>query len=223
MDKSLRDYRENYSAGELLESEVAACPFEQFKQWLATAQNCEFIIEPTAMTIATASADGRPSARMVLLKELDESGDDTSSNHASGFVFYTNYDSRKGRELGENPYATLLFHWPPLERQIRIEGKVEKVSSAQSSDYFNCRPKASQLGAAASPQSQAISRENLDRHFAELEAEFADKPVPRPEQWGGYRLIPDYFEFWQGRRSRLHDRISYIQSEQGWQLQRLAP
>ena len=166
------------------------------------------------MTLATADKDGRPSARIVLLKSFDE----------QGFVFYTNYDSRKGQELAENPRACLLFYWSPLWRQVRIEGTVEKVSEAESEEYFHSRPLGSKLGAWASDQSQPVeSREQLEKQFEESNLKFADN-VPRPPRWGGYRLRPDVIEFWQGRENRLHDRLRYtVQKDDGWLIERLAP
>lgn len=166
------------------------------------------------MTLATADKDGRPSARIVLMKSFDE----------QGFVFYTNYDSRKGQELAENPRACLLFYWSPLWRQVRIEGAVEKVSEAESEEYFHSRPLGSKLGAWASDQSQPVeSREQLEKQFEEFNSKFADN-VPRPPHWGGYRLRPDVIEFWQGRENRLHDRLRYtLQKDGSWLIERLAP
>lgn len=219
----LHDYRENYSAGRLLENEAGADPVALFEQWLATARDCEHIIEPTAMTLATASSEGKPSARMVLLKAVEPPN---PMNEGHGLVFFSNYVSRKGQELAANPQAALLFHWPPLERQVRIEGRVEKIALEDSQAYFCSRPKASQLGAAASPQSQAITAEQLHADFAELEQRYAKHDViPKPEHWGGYRLVPDYYEFWQGCRSRLHDRLVYQRpaGQSHWLRQRVAP
>lgn len=212
MNKTLSDYRENYSMGELDEADVPADPMVFFEQWLTTARECEPIIEPTAMSIATVNADGQPSSRMVLLKALDH-----------GFVFYTNYNSQKGQDLAANPKAALLFHWPPLERQIRIQGHVEKVADNLSDDYFQSRPRASQLGAAASAQSSVVQAGEVAQHFAQLDKQYDKQTIPRPHSWGGYRLIPDNIEFWQGRRSRLHDRIHYQLNDKGWFIQRLAP
>ena len=174
------------------------------------------LTEPNAMTLATVSPEGRPSARIVLLKGFSE----------EGFLFYTNYHSRKGKELAEKPFAALVFCWLPHERQIRIEGRVEQISKAQSLTYFQSRPRQSQLGAWASPQSETIAdRMVLENRFAELDAQFTpDQTIPLPPHWGGYRVIPDKLEFWQGRASRLHDRICYtLQSDQSWKIDRLAP
>ncbi len=198
----------------LSETDVAPDPFAQFEQWMQQALNSE-LPEPTAMTLATATPDGRPSARIVLLKGFD----------ASGFVFYTNYESRKGIELEQNPQATLLFFWPELERQVRIEGRVERISAEESTAYFQSRPKESQLGAWASPQSRVIAgREVVEQRYQELSAQFKhDETLPLPPFWGGYRLVPTYFEFWQGRPSRLHDRICYTLNQGNWTIARLAP
>lgn len=208
----LADLRKDYALSALDESEVAAQPVTQFRQWLdqALAAQC---LEPSAMSLATVGANGRPSSRIVLLKEFDE----------RGLVFYTNYDSRKGRDLAVNPYAALLFHWVELERELRIEGRVERAEAAAADTYFASRPRLSRIGAIASPQSEEISgRRWLEQRFAEAQARFGESP-PRPENWGGYRLIPDSFEFWQGRRSRLHDRIAYTAQGDGWKIARLAP
>jgi pyridoxamine 5'-phosphate oxidase len=206
--------RQEYRRGRLLESDVSGDPFAQFAKWFAEAQAAG-ILEPNAMTLATADAGGAPSARTMLLKEVG----------GGAFVFYTNYLGRKGRELGSNPRAAMVFFWGLLERQVRIEGRVEKNSRAESEKYFHARPRESQIGAWASEQSQAIdSREELERRDAEIEAKFAGKPVPLPDSWGGYRLIPSTLEFWQGRPGRLHDRIVYLrQADDSWQIRRLQP
>lgn len=206
--------RRDYTMASLSETDVAADPFAQLERWMQQALNSE-LPEPTAMTLATATTDGRPSARVVLLKGFD----------ARGLVFYTNYESRKGAELEQNPQAALLFFWPELERQVRIEGRVERVSADESIAYFQSRPKESQLGAWASPQSQVISgRDVVEQRYQELAAQFKhDEVLPLPPFWGGYRVVPRYFEFWQGRPSRMHDRICYTLGEQGWAIARLAP
>jgi pyridoxamine 5'-phosphate oxidase len=210
----LESLRSNYALSGLHETDLLGNPFQQFQLWLEQAIAAE-LPEPNAMTLATLSEEGKPIARMVLLKGLDE----------KGFVFYTNYDSAKGKQLTETDSAALVFWWAGLERQVRVEGTVEKVSSTESDAYFQSRPKASQLGAWASPQSQVIeSREVLEKRLAQLEEQYATEKVPRPPHWGGFRVIPTAIEFWQGRPSRLHDRIRYELDEKGdWFYQRLAP
>ncbi|MCB0739106.1 MAG: pyridoxamine 5'-phosphate oxidase [Bacteroidetes bacterium] len=185
---------------------------EQFNVWFNEALKAE-VLEPNAMTLATASSNGSPSCRVVLLKGVD-----------NGFVFFTNYLSRKGSHLLENPNACLNFFWPELERQVRIEGSVEKVSALESDDYYNSRPFGSQIGAWASPQSQKIEgRELLEQRVEELQKEFSEDTIKRPEHWGGFRLRPDFVEFWQGRPSRLHDRICYLLENDRWNRFRVAP
>jgi len=213
MTRSIADLRQNYTLQALNEADVDPDPIRQFQRWLNQAIAAE-LPEPNAMTLATATRDGIPSARIVLLKGLD----------ARGFAFYTNYESRKGQELADNPQAALVFLWTVLERQVRIEGQVEKVAAAETDAYFQSRPLASRLGAWASEQSRVIrDREVLEQRFAELKATYADETVPRPPHWGGYRVIPRQIEFWQGRTSRLHDRLRYRLEQGNWLLERLAP
>jgi pyridoxamine 5'-phosphate oxidase len=211
---SLSDLRKEYMLHGLSEADLAPDPFAQFQAWFDTALAAG-LPEPNAMTLATATPDGRPSARMVLIKGVD----------SRGFVFYTNYESRKGRELEANPWAALVFYWPELERQIRIEGRVERVAAEESDAYFASRPLGSRLGAWASPQSQVIpGRDVLEARLRDLEARFASGDVPRPPHWGGYRVVPEAVEFWQGRPSRLHDRLRYTRQADGrWAIERLAP
>lgn len=205
----LHDHRLSYDKHELTEDQIKSDPFDQFKLWFEEVKQSS-IKEANAMVIATATADGKPSARIVLLKEVNE----------KGFVFYTNYDSRKGHEIGDNPQGQILFYWDVLERQVRIEGRLEKVSTAESNEYFNSRPLDSRYGSIASAQSEVVpSREYLEEKLAKAK----EAPPVRPDSWGGYILIPDYFEFWQGRPSRLHDRIFYQAKGKGWMTGRLSP
>ncbi|MBK7629472.1 MAG: pyridoxamine 5'-phosphate oxidase [Ignavibacteriales bacterium] len=208
----ISNMRLNYERDHLLESNVDINPVTQFKAWFDLVVKSE-IVEPNAMTIATSTKSGIPSARVVLLKEFDE----------TGFTFFTNYGSRKGKELLENPIAAVLFWWKEFERQIRIEGKIEKISREESQKYFNIRPLKSRYGALASNQSEVIeSREVLETKFSDLENQFGEN-TPMPENWGGYKLFPNKFEFWQGRRDRLHDRICYEKVKDDWKIYRLQP
>jgi pyridoxamine 5'-phosphate oxidase len=208
---SIADLRQSYEKGILLEQDAKASPFEQFGLWFdqALEQN---VPEPTTMTLATADSQGRPSARIVLLKGFDE----------AGFVFYTNYNSRKGQDLAVQPWASLNFFWQALERQVRINGLIAKVSAQESDDYFHSRPLGSRLGAWVSAQSQPTTLAALEANTAVVQQKYGDQP-PRPPHWGGYRLAPEYFEFWQGRPSRLHDRLTYQRSGTSWALERISP
>lgn len=201
-----------YGGGRLHRRSLDPDPIEQFHKWFGEASEAIDQL-PEAMTLATADANGRPSARVVLLKEVD----------GNGFTFFTNYDSRKSAELSTNPHAALVFWWPPLERQVRIEGRVERVSEEESDVYFASRPRGSQLGAWASNQSGTISEDLLESRLAEVELRYQSQPVPRPPHWGGFRLIPDSLEFWQGRPNRLHDRFRYRREDGEWLIERLAP
>ncbi|MFO0798852.1 MAG: pyridoxamine 5'-phosphate oxidase [Gemmataceae bacterium] len=210
---SLADLRQEYSAGGLSEDDAGRDPFALFRRWLDQAIAAG-LTDPNAFTLATTTTDGWPSARAVLLKGLDE----------RGFTFFTNYNSRKGRELEANPRAALVFLWQAVERQVRVEGTVEMVTAAESDEYYAVRPLGSRLGAWASPQSAVIAgREVLERQHAELTACYPDGIVPRPPHWGGYRVLPRVIEFWQGRPSRLHDRIRFTRDGDDWIRDRLAP
>ncbi len=210
---SIADLRRDYTLRGLSENEVDPDPLAQFRAWFDQAVAAK-VLEPNAMTLATVGADGQPSARVVLLKGFD----------ARGFAFYTNYESRKGHELLAHPRAALLFFWPDLERQVRVEGRVEKVADEESDAYFRSRPHGSRLGAWASPQSEVIpGREVLYQRLHELQQRFGDGEVTRPPHWGGFLVRPTMLEFWQGRASRLHDRLRYQLTDSGWQRERLAP
>lgn len=209
----LASLRRDYALASLGESDTDPDPIRQFERWFADA-SAAHVLEPNAMTLATASADGHPSARIVLLKALD----------ARGFVFFTDYRSRKARELAENSYAALVFHWGEVERQVRVVGRVTRVSADESYDYYRTRPLGSRIGAWASHQSAVLDdRETLERRWEELSVRYGSGDVPLPPHWGGYRVAPEEVEFWQGRRSRLHDRIRYRRAEDGWARDRLSP
>jgi len=209
----LRDIRKDYSFSQLDIDNLDANPIVQFRYWLNEALKSE-VFEPTAMVLSTASSDGKPSSRVVLLKSLDD----------DGFTFFTNYESRKGIQIAANPVGSLLFFWPQLERQVRIEGKIFKTLRHEADEYFNIRPEGSKIGAWASPQSQRIPNreylENLQKDYLQL---FKTKTLERPENWGGYKLIPHLMEFWQGRENRLHDRFEYARQDNMWEISRLAP
>ena len=209
----LASLRSEYKRASLDENDVDADPIKQFAHWFAEAAAAA-VPEPNAMTLATVDASGKPSARIVLAKDVDE----------RGFTFYTNYQSRKGQEIAACADAALLFFWPDLERQVRVEGRIEKVDAATADAYFKTRPRLSRLGGWASPQSEPLpNRAALEERFAQMEQRFAGDDVPRPPHWGGYRLEPLRFEFWQGRASRLHDRIEYRKDGSAWRIGRLAP
>ena len=214
MDKeALASLRRDYSSRQLSRSSVAKDPFTQFGAWMAEALNSQ-VLDATAMLLVTADANGRPSSRVVLLKSFDE----------SGFVFYTNYNSKKASDIGENPQVSLHFFWPDLERQLIITGTAEKISREESEKYFNSRPEDSKLGAWASKQSSVVaSREQLEAQFADAEQRFRGQEIPCPPFWGGFRVTPMSFEFWQGRASRLHDRICYERGGDDWSIVRLSP
>ncbi len=212
---NVSDLRKDYRADSLDASELTADPFAQFRLWFGEAQACDAIAEPNAMTLATADAEGRPSARTVLLKGIEP----------SALRFFTNYESRKGRQIAANPHVALTFHWNPLERQILVTGRAERITADESREYFHSRPRESQLGAWASRQSEpAASRADLEAAMQRVREKFADGAVPLPPFWGGFRVIPDSFEFWQGRSGRLHDRFRYEPTaDSTWSIQRLQP
>jgi len=214
MDKSIADLRKDYTLQDLNESQINPNPFIQFQTWFSQALAAQ-LPEPNAMTLATCTPDGKPSARMVLLKDVNE----------RGFAFFSNYNSRKGEEINENPHAALVFWWAELERQVRIVGTVEKVSPQESDNYFYSRPGTSRLGAWASNQSEIIaSREVLEGQLQQFQRKYENQEVPRPPHWGGFRVVPREIEFWQGRSSRLHDRLLYTQLDDGiWKIERLSP
>ncbi len=210
---SIADIRKEYSLKTLNEADVFADPMQQFEKWWQEAIESK-IEEVNAMTLATSTAEGKPSARIVLLKGIDR----------NGFIFFTNYHSHKGNQIEENPFVSLVFFWKELERQIRVEGSVSKVTTEESDAYFGSRPEGSRIGAWASPQSRVIaSREVIEENVIELGKSFANKEIDRPPHWGGYIVMPNLLEFWQGRNSRLHDRIQYTYKDAAWKIERLAP
>jgi pyridoxamine 5'-phosphate oxidase len=212
-DLNLADLRREYIKNGLLESDVDKDPFRQFSLWFEQASNAG-IMEPNAMSHATVSPDGQPSMRVVLLKGVDD----------KGFIFFTNYESRKGKDIELNPKSSLLFFWGELERQVRIEGTIEKISQESSKAYFDSRPEGSRIGAWSSNQSEVVaSRDVLEARFDENMSRFAGKDIPMPDYWGGYRLVPTMLEFWQGRGSRMHDRIRYRLVDNTWLIDRLSP
>lgn len=214
MSKELHNFRQSYQKHRLSQVEVLDDPIDQFIAWFNDAKESD-IVEPNAMTLATSGADGRVSARVVLLKEVGP----------KGFVFYTNYKSKKALEIEKNIFGALTFWWYTLERQVRIEGKLTKTSSADADEYFHSRPRGSQIGAWTSPQSEVIpNRDFLESRYNEIEKEYEGRDIPRPDHWGGYVLNPDKIEFWQGRPNRLHDRVEFLKQPNGtWKNQRLAP
>ncbi len=214
VNKSLADIRKDYRLQSLLEKDIDPDPIKQFETWWYQALESA-IVEPNAMTLATSSSTGKPSARIVLLKGVSK----------NGFVFFTNYNSRKGMQIQENPFVCLVFLWKELERQVRIEGEVKKISANESDEYFSKRPLESRIGAWSSPQSKVIeSREILEKNVLDFSGKFQDKDIPLPQNWGGYIVSPTLIEFWQGRPGRLHDRLQYTVSENNtWKIERLAP
>jgi len=214
MSKNLQDYRKSYEKGELTLSSVTSDPFEQFESWFTAAEKSGTVEEINAMTLSTADAQGFPRGRVVLLKEFT----------TEGFIFYTNYGSEKGTAIAANNKVCISFFWPALEQQIIIKGTAEKISVEKSESYFSQRPRKSQLGALVSDQSRTIDdRETLEKKLAALEEQFEGREVPKPANWGGYLIKPSNFEFWQGRRSRLHDRVVYEKEDASWSLKRLQP
>jgi len=214
MAEDLSDYRKSYEKSELTIAQSENNPFEQFKKWFKETEAVAGDIEVNAMTVSTIGLDGFPKSRVVLLKSYDE----------NGFIFYTNYDSEKGKAIAQNPNLCLSFFWPNLERQVIIKGRAEKVSEETSTEYFHSRPEGSQLGAWTSPQSEVIpDREFLENRLKELEEKYNTGEIPKPPHWGGYLVVPTEFEFWQGRPNRLHDRLRYTPGGVHWKLERLAP
>ncbi len=214
MENDLKDYRKSYEKGELLESDLPVSPFQLFHFWFTLADHSKSIEEANAMTLATVNEKGHPRSRVVLLKSFS----------AEGFKFFTNYESEKGRHLEKNPHCCISFFWPALEKQVIVEGKAEKLPQEESRQYYQSRPRGSQLGAMASKQSAVIdSREALEQKIKDLKEEFEKKTIPKPEFWGGYLVKPTNFEFWQGRKNRLHDRIRYRSNADKWIIERLSP
>ena len=210
---NLADLRQHYTKGGLEEHQIPDSPFTLFNEWFKQAGELG-VLEPNAMVLSTVSADNKPSSRVVLLKGIED----------EGFIFYTNYESRKGKELEFNPYISILFFWPEAERQIRIEGKVSKISTESSKEYFVSRPRESQLGACASEQSSIIEgRHIIEESYKQCLAQYEGKDIPLPDFWGGYIIHPSSFEFWQGRPSRLHDRMKYTKEQDSWLIVRLSP
>jgi|SRR5690554_2476204 len=210
----LKNVRRDYAQGRLCRESLNDDPMQQFATWFQAAKDHPSQTDPTAFILATVGADGQPHQRVVLLKDI----------HADGFVFYTNYDSQKGHDIATNSRVAMHFAWLALEQQVRIEGFARKVGRAESEAYFYSRPRESQLGALASAQSHPIaSRAELERHYHELEETYRDKDIPMPEHWGGYLIVPERFEFWQGGRYRLHDRFTFTRQQQNWQIERLQP
>ncbi len=213
-ERTVREARISYEKGTLDEGEAAPEPLAQFERWLGEAIASDEVVEPNAVTVASVGAEGRPSLRVVLLRGYDE----------QGFVFFTNYESRKGHELDAHPHAALLFYWAALERQVRIEGKIARLPAPESDAYFAQRPRGHRLSAWASPQSTIVpNRIYLEARMQAADEQFEGMDVPRPPYWGGYRLTAQAYEFWQGRRNRVHDRLAYTRTEKGWGLSRLAP
>lgn len=214
MENDLKDYRKSYEKGELLEQDLPESPFELFHSWFSLADSSSAIEEANAMTLATVDVNGQPRSRVVLLKSVSK----------EGFKFFTNFSSEKGRHLEQNPKCCISFFWPALEKQVIVEGEAEKLSHSESEEYFHSRPRGSQLGATASLQSSVIqSREVLEEKIKDLNKKYEGMTIPKPEIWGGYLIRPQLFEFWQGRKNRLHDRIRYRSNAEKWIVERLSP
>lgn len=214
MENDLKDYRKSYEKGELLEQDLPESPFELFHSWFSLADSSSAIEEANAMTLATVDVNGQPRSRVVLLKSVSK----------EGFKFFTNFSSEKGRHLEQNPKCCISFFWPALEKQVIVEGEAEKLSHSESEEYFHSRPRGSQLGATASLQSSVIqSREALEEKIKDLNKKYEGMTIPKPEIWGGYLIRPQLFEFWQGRKNRLHDRIRYRSNAEKWIVERLSP